>query len=196
MFSLSAVLIIPNLSCSLLAYPPAKTASSTDELSYTVLIFILQEKKKNNPERMDPLLQTVHHTETHGLSEVLSLPRRHYLYPQIVPPANTVLFSTASLETMTETLIPWDGQQKRVIPGSLLTRATNLKSNSLVRVNLYSNTRTSCRDGLSPSILCRQADLWSYLVPVQLSVHLHFFTFITKSENKQDISPHRIRMKN
>lgn len=55
---------------------------------------------------MDPLLQTVHHTETHGLSEVLSLPRRHYLYPQIVPPANTVLFSTASLETMTETLIP------------------------------------------------------------------------------------------
>lgn len=46
MFSLSAVLIIPNLSCSLLAYPPAKTASSTDELSYTVLIFILQEKKK------------------------------------------------------------------------------------------------------------------------------------------------------
>lgn len=119
-----------------------------------------------------------------------------HLYPQIVPPANTVLFSTASLETMTETLIPWDGQQKRVIPGSLLTRATNLKSNSLVRVNLYSNTRTSCRDGLSPSILCRQADLWSYLVPVQLSVHLHFFTFITKSENKQDISPHRIRMKN
>lgn len=80
---------------------------------------------------MDPLLQTVHHTETHGLSEVLSLPRRHYLYPQIVPPANTVLFSTASLETMTETLIPWDGQQKRVIPGSLLTRATNLKNNSL-----------------------------------------------------------------
>lgn len=43
MFSLSAALIIPNLSISLLAHPPDKTAD-TDELSYTVLRVIQQKK--------------------------------------------------------------------------------------------------------------------------------------------------------
>lgn len=73
MFSLSAALIIPNLSISLLAHPPDKTAD-TDELSYTVLRVIQQKKWGNWPSAAEE----VSHKPT-GFSEALSLPGMHWL---------------------------------------------------------------------------------------------------------------------
>lgn len=108
MFSLSAALIIPNLSISLLAHPPDKTAD-TDELSYTVLRVIQQ--KKNGVT--DPLQQKKCHTNPQGSQKPCPCLACTDCATAAAAPADVPLFSTASQETkQTKTLLTEDGQSK------------------------------------------------------------------------------------
>lgn len=64
------------------------------------------------PGITDPLLQKMLHTETPGLTEAGLVPASHALsLPAAAAPANTPLFSIASLETkQTKTLFTEDGR--------------------------------------------------------------------------------------
>lgn len=67
-FSLSAALTIPNLSYSLLAHPPDKTAGM-DELSYTVLRLILQKENKKRWDNWPSAPEMVSQKATGFLSQ-------------------------------------------------------------------------------------------------------------------------------
>lgn len=120
MFSLPAALIIPDLSSSLLAHPPDKTADM-DELSYTALRVVLQKKNRVT----DPLQQKKCHRNPQSSQEPCPCLACTDCATAAAAPADVPLFSTASQETkQTQTRLTEDGQSKGQVSKGLADQSS------------------------------------------------------------------------